>query len=162
MSEAFCESTNLLEFEVRVASISNSCDDVGWLVRSELFILVESHVTIFFNAEINKMYTLYYKHYSIILHLLWIIQCITSNCLSCQGREFLFWSQICNEELQEWPNPTPKTENRVEKYTRKIDLSLPLFDSNICMNLRLLFWRISNQQKWIREHRYQTFLVFPP
>ena len=53
MSEAFCESTNLFEFKVRVASISDGSDNMGWLVRSELVILVEGHVTIFFNAEIR-------------------------------------------------------------------------------------------------------------
>ena len=38
---------------MRVASISDGSDNMGWLVRSELVILVESHVTIFFNAGIN-------------------------------------------------------------------------------------------------------------
>ena len=46
-------SPNLFELKVRVASISDGSDYVGWLVRSELVILVESHVTILFNAEIN-------------------------------------------------------------------------------------------------------------
>ena len=49
----FVGSTNLFEFKVRVASISDGSDNVCWLVRSELVILVESHVTILFNAEIN-------------------------------------------------------------------------------------------------------------
>ena len=38
---------------MRVASIGDGGDHVCWLVRSELVILVESHVTILFNAEIN-------------------------------------------------------------------------------------------------------------
>ena len=53
MSEAFCESTNLFEFKVRVASVSDGGDNVCWLVRSELVIFIKSHVTILFNAEIN-------------------------------------------------------------------------------------------------------------
>ena len=49
----FVGSTNLFEFKVRVASVSDGSDNVCWLVRSELVILVDGHVTILFNAEIN-------------------------------------------------------------------------------------------------------------